>query len=79
VETRRQGATLFGLVLALVVTLVVVQLWLVAAALDALHREDRGALVPAALASLALFAGNVVLLRYVTAFDRRLRETRPHE
>lgn len=73
-ETRKQGMTLFGLILALVVTLVVVQLWLVAASLDALHRDDRGAQIPAAVASVVLLAANVGLLRYATAFDRRLRE-----
>ena len=78
-ETRKQGSVLFGLILALVVTLVVVQLWLVAASLDALHRHDRAALIPAAAASLVVLLINVVLLRYVVAFDRRVREARRDE
>lgn len=78
-ETRKQGATLFSAVLALVVVLVVVQLWLVAGALDALLGGNTDILVPAALASLGLFALNAGLLWYVTSFDRRLREGRPDE
>jgi hypothetical protein len=73
-ETRKQGSTLFALILALVITLVIVQLWLVAASLDALHRDDRGALLPSALASGVLLVANLFLLRYVVVFDRRLRE-----
>ena len=52
VETREQGSTLFSAVLFLIAMLVVIQLWLVAAALDALLGGETGVLMPAAIASL---------------------------
>ena len=74
-ETRQQGSTLFSAVLVLIAILVVIQLWLVAAALDALLAEDRAVLAPAALASLGLFAVEGGLLAWGWAFDRRLRRS----
>ncbi len=72
-ETRQQGATLFSALVALIGTLVVIQLWLLAASLDALYGRRTGALVPAAIGSLVLFLLSAGLLWYVVAFDRRLR------
>ncbi|MGE5245970.1 MAG: DUF6755 family protein [Betaproteobacteria bacterium] len=76
-ETRQQGTTLFSALLVLIATLVVIQLWLVAAALDALLAGDTAILVPTALASLALFLVSAGLLWYVVAFDERLRQWGP--
>ena len=45
-ETRQQGSTLFSAVLVLIALLVVIQLWLVAAALDALVARQFAVLVP---------------------------------
>jgi hypothetical protein len=74
-EVRRlsQGLTLFTAILWLIGIVVVIQLWLVSAALDALLGGDRIVLVPAAIASLALFLLNGGLLLFVLRFDRRLR------
>ena len=72
-ETRQQGSTLFSAVLVLIAMLVVIQLWLVAAALDALLARQIGVLVPTAIASLALFILSGALLWYVVSFDARLR------
>lgn len=72
-ETRRQGEALFSLILFLVGTVVVVQLWLVAASMEALLALDFGVLVPAAIGSLVCFAVNAGLLLFVFDFDRRLR------
>jgi len=72
-ETRQQGTTLFSAILVLIATLVVIQLWLVAAALEALLARDIGVLVPTAAASAALFLMSAGLLWYVIAFDERLR------
>jgi hypothetical protein len=72
-RTRQQGLTLFMAILWLVATVVVIQLWLVAAALDALLAGAVAILVPAAVASLLLFLLNYGLLRFVLRFDRRLR------
>jgi hypothetical protein len=80
VRRREQGLTLFTGILCLVGIVVVVQLWLVTAALEALLAHRTGVLVPAALVSLALLGINGALLRYVTRLDRRIRrETGPPE
>ena len=76
-QQRRQGLTLFTAILWLIGTLVVIQLWLVAAALDALLGGEVGILVPAALASLVLFLLNGALLRFVLRFDQRVRQSDP--
>jgi hypothetical protein len=73
VETRQQGTVLFSAILILIATLVVIQLWLVAAALDALFARQIGVLVPTAIASGLLLALSGGLLWYVVSFDQRLR------
>lgn len=72
-RTRQQGAVLFAGVLVLIATLVIIQLWLLTAALEALLAHTYEILVPATIASLALFVLNAVLLGYVVAFDRKVR------
>ena len=72
-ETRQQGSTLFSAVLVLIAMLVVIQLWLVAAAVDALLSRQMVVLVPTAIASGVLFALSGGLLWYVVSFDARLR------
>ena len=76
-ETRQQGSTLFSAVLVLIALLVVIQLWLVAAALDALLARQFVVLVPTAIASGLLFALSGGLLWYVVSFDARLRQWGP--
>src|SRR3972149_2542001 len=70
-ETRQQGAVLFSGILVLIGTLVIIQLWLLTAALEALLARDAGVLLPATLSSLVLFLVNAGLLWYVVSFDRR--------
>jgi len=77
VETRQQGSTLFSAVLVLIALLVVIQLWLVAAALDALVARQFAVLVPTAIASGMLFVLSGGLLWYVVSFDARLRQWGP--
>ena len=72
-ETRGQGLALFTGICFLIGTLVVIQLWLLGAALDGALSGTPGVLLPATLASLVLFSLNAGLLWYVIAFDRRLR------
>ena len=76
-ETRQQGSTLFSAVLVLIALLVVIQLWLVAAALDALVARQFAVLVPTAIASGMLFVLSGGLLWYVVSFDARLRQWGP--
>jgi hypothetical protein len=77
VETRQQGSILFSGVLVLIGLLVVIQLWLVAAALEALLARQFVVLVPTAIASGMLFALSGGLLWYVVSFDARLRRWGP--
>jgi hypothetical protein len=77
VETRQQGSILFAAVLVLIALLVVIQLWLVAAALDALLARQFAVLVPTAIASGMLFVLSGGLLSYVVSFDARLRHWGP--
>ena len=69
----RQGTVLFSMLLVLVGTLVVVQLWLLSAALESLLAHDTAPLVPAAIASAVLFAVNGGLLLYALRVDGRIR------
>jgi hypothetical protein len=70
----RQGTTLFTGLLILVGTAVVVQLWLLTAAMDALLADEYALLLPLALGSLFLFALNAALLMFVFDFDRRVEQ-----
>lgn len=78
-ETRQQGATLFSAIVVLIATLVIVQLWLMAASVDAVYSRDATVLWPAALGSIVLFLLSAGLLWYVVAFDARLRQWGPRE
>ena len=71
-RTRQQGSTLFAGVLVMIATLVVIQLWLLTAALEAFLARHYEVLMPAAIGSFVLFAVNGLLLRYVIAFDERV-------
>jgi hypothetical protein len=72
-ESRQQGSTLFSAVLVLIAILVVIQLWLVAAAVDALMARQTTVLLPTAVASTVLLVLSGGLLWYVVSFDARLR------
>lgn len=67
---RGQGTTLFTGILVLVVSLVVMQLWLLTVSMEALLRRDNSTLIPSAIASTVLLLVNAGLLRYVFRFDR---------
>jgi hypothetical protein len=56
-------------ILCIVITIVVLQLWLLSATMDAFLRGDDGVLVPAALASLVCLALNVGLLLHLRKLD----------
>ena len=71
-STRKQGTTLFSAILILVATTVVLQLWLLTVAMEALLRSNRQILVPSAAGSTVLLLINAGLLRYVFRFDREL-------
>lgn len=62
---RLQRMTIVNGILLFVVLIVVLQLWLLVATMNAYLGGDTVTLVPAALASLACLALNAGLLRYV--------------
>ena len=76
-ETTRQGTTLFTGIGLLIAVLVVIQLWLLGAALDAALSGEPRLAVPASIASAVLFAINAGLLWYVFDFDQRRRRVDP--
>lgn len=63
--SRGQALLIINGILCLVLTLVVLQLWLFTATMNAFLGDDEGVIIPAALASLVCFALNIGLLRYV--------------
>lgn len=70
----RQGTTVFGAVCAFIATLVMIQLWLVTASLEALYSDETAVLLPATVASAVLFLINGKLFLLVRDFDRKLRQ-----
>ena len=68
--TRSQQATIFSGINLIVTLLVVLQLWLLTATMNAWLGGDTSVVWPAALVSLACFAGNLVLLRRVFYLER---------
>jgi F0F1-type ATP synthase assembly protein I len=67
---RSQKLTIATGMLALVAVLVVLQLWLFTASMNAYLGGDVAALPPAAAVSLACFGLNVGLLRYLYGLER---------
>lgn len=63
IHTRDQRMTIVYGILCLVLILVVLQLWLLTATMDAYLGGDDSVVWPAALASLACFACNAGLIR----------------
>jgi hypothetical protein len=76
-ETGRQGTTLFTSICLLIAVVLIIQLWLLGAALDAALCGEPRLAIPASIASGALFAANAGLLWYVFDFDERRRRTNP--
>ena len=68
--TRAQRTPIVQGMLAFVLILVILQLWLLTATMNAYLGGDDGVVVPAAAASVACFALNVGLLRYLRRLDR---------
>jgi hypothetical protein len=71
VFTREQRTTILYGILCLVMVLVVLQLWLLVATMNAYLGGDTAVLWPTLLASGVCFVLNLGLLRYVYAMERR--------
>lgn len=68
--TREQRTTIVYGILCLVLILVVLQLWLLMATMNAALGGDESVVWPAALASFACLVLNGGLLRYLYGIDR---------
>ncbi len=68
--TREQRSTITYGVLCLVLLLVVLQLWLLTATMNAYLGGDQAVILPAAMASLVCLVCNGVLLGYLYNIDR---------
>ena len=69
--TRAQRTPIVQGMLAFVLILVILQLWLLTATMNAYLGGDDRVVVPAALASTGCFALNVGLLRYLRRLEQR--------
>ena len=69
--SRNQKLTIVNGMLAIVGTIVVLQLWLLAATMNAFLGGEEGVIVPAFVGSVVCFALNVGLLRYIYLMERR--------
>ncbi len=69
--TRAQRAVILGGMLGFVLTVVVLQLWLLTATTNAYLGGDDSLIVPAAVASVLGLGMNVGLLRYAMRLERR--------
>ena len=70
IHTRAERLTVIYGILCFVLTLVVLQLWLLTATMNAYLGGDRTVVWPAALASLVCFALNAGLLHYMNRMER---------
>ena len=69
-SSQQKMTMVFG-VLSIVVVIVVLQLWLLTATMNAFLAGQQGVIVPAAIASIVCFALNAGLLSYVYRMERR--------
>lgn len=69
-QTRSQRLSIIYGILSVVVILVVMQLWLLTATMNAFLGGNHSIVWPAALASVACLGLNLGLLRYLVQLDR---------
>ena len=69
--SRQQKTTIVFGILSLVIMLVVLQLWLLTATMNAYLAGQERVIIPAALASIVCFALNGGLLLYIYRMERR--------
>lgn len=69
--SRAQRTTIVNGILAIVLLIVILQLWLLVATMNAYLGGDEGVIWPAALASLVCFVLALGLLRYLYTIERK--------
>ena len=67
--SRQQKTTIVFGILSIVVVIVVMQLWLLTATMNAFLGGKENVIVPAAIASIVCFALNAGLLRYLYSLE----------
>jgi len=67
--TRERKLTIINAILIFVVLIVILQLWLLTASMNALLGDDHAVLIPAALVSLGCLGLNAGLLWFVYRID----------
>jgi len=68
--SREQMSTIVYGILCIVLVIVVLQLWLLTATMNAFLGGEESVIVPAAIASIICFALNAGLLRYLYSLER---------
>lgn len=68
--SRQQKTTIVFGILAIVLMIVVLQLWLLTATMNAYLAHQEGVIIPAAIASIVCLALNVGLLSYIYKMER---------
>jgi uncharacterized membrane protein (GlpM family) len=69
--SRQQKTTIVFGILSIIVMMVVLQLWLLTATMNAFLAGQERVIIPAAVASIVCFALNAGLLRYIYRMERR--------
>ena len=69
--SRQQKSTIVFGILCFVLMIVVLQLWLLTATMNAFLGGQEGVVVPAAIASIVCFALNAGLLSYIYRLEHR--------
>jgi hypothetical protein len=69
--SRQQKMTIIFGILSIVVMIVILQLWLLTATMNAYLAGQQRVIAPAAVASLICFALNLGLLSYIYKMERR--------
>jgi hypothetical protein len=69
--SRQQKSTIIFGILSIVLMIVVLQLWLLTATMNAFLAGQERAIVPAAIASFVCLALNLGLLSYIYKMERR--------
>jgi len=77
VPKRNPGLTAVSGVMALVIVLLIVQVWLLSATLDAFLAGHRDAAVPGAIVSGAIFLACFGLYQFVVRLERQSRKRAP--
>jgi len=67
--SREQKSTIVFGILSIVVVIVVLQLWLLTATMNAFLAGQESVIIPAAVASIVCFVLNAGLLRYLYSLD----------